>query len=456
MRTSVFNFALVLDRLASWTPPALYGLGGLLLAGKLLLPSAETPLLAVILPALGLALLAFLAALAWRQGDWYSAERAVAWLDLHNHAGGRMIAGDDAAIAGAAVRPGISPAHFGKRILLPCVFIVAAALAPPPERRDAVSSAGVEREMIAIERRIDLIENAEAAPATDIEEFRRQLCQLEDLAARNPEAAAEALAALPKAVDAAVARRLERGAEAVELAAGVYGELEKTVADGAAPGTDLENRMTAMYSALDAFVKNEGGLEALPPALREALEQAMAEGGAANLGEMASASGAQMDVERLATLLRAMAEAGDELRRAAEAVASAEGGGADGPAAERLRSLGDALDAMRLSGLAESGDIAGAGDVSRGPGDAPLIFGGETPAAGERFKPEFLPFSGDPVPGSLVRRDRAAMPEEDEPGEGGVAARSGAGVSGPVVSGEGTTILAPRRARAVEAYFKAL
>lgn len=519
MGTLEFNIALVLDRMAAKLPAALYALGAGLLAEKTLpLPAEITPLrIAMGAVALFVAMLVHDAGRSgWR---WFSPAYAAAWLDLHNHAGGAVIAGEPAALAAVRARPGASLRHFARSAALPALFVAAAALAPRPAGDGRISGAGIERALAGVERRIEQAEEAEALPEPAAEELRRQLRRIRELAENHPEAAAEAAAALPERVDAAARRRLEHGAKALEKALAAWREMEKGGADSAATPGDMERILDEMFNALDSLAREEGGAENLPADLRDALAEARAKADAARAGpegagtdgqtgaggmtgnnvngapnvpgqagDAGSRAGAGVDRESLERLLSALQETGGSFVEASENYAAMRGqaeqsgqagqagsfgqpgtggqGGASGQPGQagqpgqgggdalgQLRGLGEAIDALRLTEAALGG-APGSGGIDRGPGDAPLFFGGESDAAGARFERHALAVDAVQA-GMLLERERAAMPE-DAPEAFRPVLRSGSAGGDAVFSGERAAPLGPARARAAERYFKGL
>ena len=97
--------------------------------------------------------------------------------------------------------------------------------------------------------------------------------------------------------------------------------------------------------------------------------------------------------------------------------------------------------------------MPGRGGVTRGRGDAPMMFGEETDASKMRFKPMPMQSGGNPpLPGVIVHKGRTAprkLPPEEFRGPertGAAAAGSGGRASGSVLS--------PFHRKVVETYFK--
>ena len=466
MRTASFNLALILDRLAVLIPPFLYGFGVCLLLAKVFHgPSASTDRLA--LAALVVFFLCFSIDLIRRGKAWYSSAYAVAWLDLHNHSGGGIIAGDPQALASAKIKPSATLWHLAKKLLFPVCFLCAVLLTPAHEGVDVVSGAGVEKGIVAFERKAQQAEEAGVIAKPDAEELRRQARQLRDLAENNPEAAAEALASLPGRMESAAARRLDRGADALEKTLAALREMESGTTAGdvqdAVGEVGSSESMVDMYQALEELVKGEGGLDNLSPELREALDAALCEGGACKMGDPSgrNAESPAPSREALRKMAQALSESGMQQVEAAslsetgEAVSGGDAG-AEGGAGERIRSLSEELSGGSAAAVVAGGMRPGAGGVSRGPGDAPLFFGDESDAAGVRFEHKGLPNADAASPGVLLERERAAIPEDMAPEEFRMPSPTGAAGTGAVHAGNGAASLGPERARAAERYFREL
>ncbi len=472
MRATVFNLALFLDRLAALAPACLYGYGVCLLGVKITPhPAAVTPWRLAL--AAGLVLLAGGIVQLFRLGGkWYDGEYALAWLDLHNRAGGAILARGPDGGGNLKVRPGTTPGYFLRRLSWPAVFVLAAWLVPAPEFSPGISGAGAKRDIADLARRVETAAENRALPPPDAEEIRRQIRALEELAEKNPEAASEAVAALRAGLDAALARRLERGADAMEKTAAALGEAERAAdarsSADAGSREEMAARLDEMFKSLDRLERNEGGPEHLPPEMREALSRARREAGVAGAAGTPGESGAGgrhaagvVERETLGRLLQALEQNAGGMAVSARAAGLAEGAaGRPGGGEGALRRLGSAAGAEG-EGLATSAQAMaalgyGSGGVSRGPGDAPLLFGDESAAAGARFEYKPLPAGRDFVPGQILGRERVRPDGEEPPGEFRPAERSGAGVPGRVFAGSGGAALGPERARAAERYFRNL
>lgn len=449
MRTTTFNAALLLDRLAALAPLCLYGLGCGMLAIKLLSLSGRVHAGWLVAAAL-IAMAAWALATLPRRGQWYSDEYARAWLDLHNHAGGAIIAGGSAL---PPVRPGVTVAYAAKRLALPLLFVAAAAAVPEPRDERGLSGGGMERALSRVENELAAAERDDAIAQPDAEALRRQIERLRALAENNPEAAAEALAMLPGRLDELRARRADDLADAMEKASGAMAEMEKAEA-GAGEPAELDAAMAELFNSLDNLARREGGMENLSGELREALEAAMAEAGASGLRDMSGGLPASTrmngdTLERIARGLEARAREMNE-RYELSSAAGAGGAGQDG-----ISSLSRSMERLQ-SGLEGSVTANGSGDVATGPGAAPLVFGEESGEAGARFEHSPLPESGFGFPDQKLTRERVALSDDAPPEEFRPIRRSGVAAPGTVSAGSGGFGLGPERALAADRYFSKL
>ncbi|MDR1520491.1 MAG: hypothetical protein LBU23_10185 [Planctomycetota bacterium] len=409
MRATIFNLALFLDRLAATAPLRMYALGGFLLASKLPGLAAAIPPPLPSLAALAALLSALIQAIPGKTRR-FTAAYALAWLDLHNRAGGSVIAGQAPPPTG--VRPGLSPTHLLKCLAWPALFLLAAWLAPAPEASVGISGAGLAPEIARLEREVAAAE-PETLAQPDAESLRRQLERLRDLAENNPEAAAEALSLLPGRLRTAQAERRERLAEALDRIDAAASQPDR--------GRDRDETLAEMFQALEQLAQYEGGPDKLPPELREAWRQTLSEAGAASSERPAGASPQPYPPSR---------ETLEELRRALE---RQEG---------RMAEFG-------------AGGRAGGGGAGREPGEAPLVFGGGPPDGG-RFRYHPLPPGEASEPKQRLRLERIAPSAALPPEEFRPIWRRAVDAPGRVFAGTGTAALGPERARAVERYFSKL
>ncbi len=462
-----FNLALALDRFAFLAPWCLYGFGVTLLGMKLLRPTFLT--LPVLAGGWAVVLAVLLAAdLLAQKGRWYSPEFVNAWLDCKNRAGGRIIAGAEPSVP-LRVLPAFTLRHLGGKMLWPVVFIIAAWLAPAADPTRNVSGAGLEQAIARLEDRVDEAAADQILPTPEAEEMRRQLEALREMAENRPEAAAEALSALGRKIEAAMAERLEKGADALEKTL----EAAEALRDGNAADparADAEKALAEMFSAWNEMAQNAGGADKLPPEMRDALDQAMRESGAASLGQMAEKAGKNAGAvsrESVEKMLKALADNAGQTASAAGGKAGKPqfgtgdgekgdgqtgGEGSRGEGAGRVQSLADSL--AELASRVEEGELYGTGGISKGGGPTPLVFGGETGEAGARFDYQALPEGAGVAPGMKIRDERTApdeTPEEFRPQQ-----RTGASVADRVRAGDAGAGLGPARAKAAERYFQAI
>lgn len=454
MRTTSFNVALALDRLAVAIPPVLYGLGGCLLARKLLpVPAWLSP--AFLAAAAAVCLAALVAIDAVRNVDgWFSPDYARAWLDWRNRAGGAIIAGR-AGASGAGVVPAASLRHLAGKLMLPALFLAATALVPAPAGRAGVSGADMGREIARLEREVEAAWNAGALTEPDALAMLRQLQRMRDLAEQNPQSAAEAMASLPARLEEARARRMALAADALEKAVAAR---EAWAGAGEGDGENVEARLDELRRAMENLAREEGGGERLEPGLSGALDALAQQAGRPGSAGPEGSGSRRMDARSLEKMVEA-------LERRAKTLAAADGnapggsGGAPSPARRMERARLESLSGALAGGGKESASAEGpgSGGVGRGRGDAPLAFGDR--ARGEERPVEYLPLpraGGGDDGGAIIARSRHA-PERPLPPEEFRApgARSGAG-SGEVRAGRGGSGFAPARERAVERYFEGL
>lgn len=449
MRATTFNIAMVLDRLAVLAPPCLYAFGIALLVVKLLSLSAYIPAHRLALAALGVLTICLLVTLFIRK-KWFSREYADAWLDLKNHAGGTIIAGEKTF---ARVRPGLYPEYLAKRLVLPLVFVAAAIVVPEPTRAETISGAGMERALARMEREITDAAVQDSLTSPDAEALRRQLERLRELSQNNPEAAAEALASLPQRLEDAQARRLDGMVDAMDKTAGVLSELERSEADGSTSPLETEESMAELFNSLDRLVAREGGMDKLSTELREALAEAMRQAGASNLRDMSGGIPGMSGVSRetLERIMQNLSQSGQRMEMAAQM--SLERRSAAGSS---IGSLHDALNRLQASANAGSAAGPGAGGVDRGRGDALMVFGEESRQGEMRFEHRPLPPGELSLPDQVLRREREALAEDAPPEEFRPSVRTGAEVGDEVYAGGGIGELGPARARVAERYFSQL
>ncbi|MDR1744452.1 MAG: hypothetical protein LBS30_01720 [Planctomycetota bacterium] len=438
MRTAAFNMALLLDRFALVTPPCLYGLGALVLLGKVWRPPEWA----------GAAALAALTAAVWTAALFchfrekrFSREDALTWLDWRNEAGGRIMAGD--AEARARVVPALSFRPLLRRLPVPVVFLLAAAATPPVPDASRGGDARIEPALGRLLNEVDASAEAGALAETKAEELRRQINRIRRLAGEHPEAAAETLSIMPDRLDAARAERLDAAATALEKA------MAAREGEGEGEG-EAGNRMEPLRQALDNLARAEGGWEKLPEAMR---------GGATG--------------ESLERLLGALEHHAETLGDAIEAArGQSEQGAAEQAAAERLTSVSEMLREMRFAealagsaagregegmkregpGDSSAGAEPGRGGISRGPGEAPLWFGAPSAAdLGVEYLP--LPRSGGDGRDVLLRRERT-RPDEMPKETGRDSWRSAVDAPEAVRGGVAAEGLGPERERAVARYFE--
>lgn len=462
MRWTAFNTALFFDRLTRIVPFWLYACGAALLLAKLLRPEGIGPVAAVV-AAVAL-LCVFIVADLFRQGGaWYDASYAMAWLDLRNRAGGRIMAGDEAALEQARTMPAVTMKPFLRSLLMPLIFLAAVYFAPMPAGPRAASGVGVERAVAAMARRVEEAEKNEAVPKPDAEALRARLHQLEGLSKRDPAAAAEALAALSGRLEGAAAGRLERNDAALEKIHDAMKQaeaLERGVGDEAG----FETAASEALSALGELARAEGGAEYLSPELREAVENATSkagpEGREGQAGDGEASSVGSLSGADLQQLSAALEKAAGEQAEAAMMCGLADSAGGQGgqlgeSGENGLPSLSQSM-AARQAAMAGATAVSGRGGIDKGGGPTPMSFGDETDEAGARFDRAELPKGRGITPGETLER-RRIRPEEPMPPEEFRPARPGGhAVPGRVWAGQSAATLSPGRSRAAEEYFRRL
>lgn len=457
MRATAFNIALFADRFAATAPACLYGFGVCLLVRKILpVPEFLSP--AVLAFAALCVLAVWLAADLVGRRRWFDREYAAAWLDLRNNAGGKIISGcADAPLP--RTLPGLSARHAARRLAWPVVFVAVAALTPAPDPNRNVSGASLERQIAQMERDVEEAAVAEALPPPDVRELRRQLEQVRDLALRNPEAAAEALASIPSRLEDARTARLERAADAMEMAAAAgWRGLEEGGAQSVGTSADFEAAMERLRGTLDALAEQEGGGGAMDENLARAAAMAERIAASGTAGERRAGMGGTLSDDRMESILEAMRKYGDNV---SDAERSAPGRGGRSPSREgalsRLETASEALDRLRESGEAVAGQ-PGMGGVNRGRGDAPLVFGGQSEKDGLKTDYRPLTKSGEASEPSdmTLRRERALPDDALPPEEFREPRRSAVDVPERVHAGRGGAVAGPARERAVRRYYETL
>lgn len=465
MRWTAFNTALFFDRLTRIVPFWLYACGAVLLLAKILRPEGIRPLAAVIV-AVALLCVCIVADLFRQGGAWYDASYAMAWLDLRNRAGGRIMAGDEAALEQARTMPAVTMKPFLRSLLMPLVFLAAVYFAPMPAGARAASGVGVERAVAAMARRVEEAEKNEAVPKPDAEALRARLHQLEGLSKRDPAAAAEALAALSGRLEDAAAGRLDRSDAALEKIHDAMKAAE-LAERGAGDEAGFESAADEAMSAVGEIVRAEGGAEYLSPELREALENAVSkaglegrEGQDGRSGGGIEASAGSLSSADLRQLSAALEKAAGQQAEAAMMCgladsAGSQSGQAGGSGENGLPSLSQSM-AAHQAAMAGATDISGRGGIGKGGGATPMSFGDETDEAGARFDRAELPKGQGVTPGETVER-RRIRPEEPMPPEEFRPVRPGGhAVPGRVWAGQSAATLSPERSRAAEEYFRRL
>lgn len=436
MRWTVFNTALFFDRLARIVPVWLYGCGAALLIAKIVRPDGAGPGTASAI-ALVLLCVCVVADLFRQGGRWYDAAYAMAWLDLRNHAGGEIMAGNKAALERAKIVPAVSLGPFLRGLIMPLLFLAAICFAPMPAPARAISGAGVERAVAAMANRVREAENGEAIPKPDAEALHERLRQLETVARRDPAAAAEALAALSGRLEAAAADRLDRGDAALDKIRDAM-QAAESAERGDGDAAEFEAAAGAALSAMEDIVKAEGGLDNLDPELREALANALA--GAE--GRAYADPPPEGDLRRLSEALEKILDRQEAAAMACDCL----GGSYIGERGEN-----------GTAALSESGASPyGRGGIDQGGGATPLLFGGETEEAGARFERKALPKSAGGAPGQTLERRRVRPGEAMPPEEFRTTIPGGHAVPERVRAGSGAASLSPGRSRAAEEYFRRL
>ncbi|MCC8180507.1 MAG: hypothetical protein LIP23_06320, partial [Planctomycetes bacterium] len=441
-----------------------YGAGGMLLLARLFASPGPALLACVIFLAFCLALLAAFVLIMTRPERWYSPEYAAAWHDLHNHAGGVILAGETAALRQVRGRAGVSVWPLVKKLAFPAVFIIAALAVPVPAGSAGISGAGLEKQITGIERKLENAAERDLIPPNEAEMLRQRFHELRQLARDNPQSAAEAVAAMRQRVDDATLASVRDGAEALRQtqAAQSAARDAETARDGGGMSAD-ENpaaeqaageAVKSMAAALDRLGDRAGGLEHAPAGLRDDVEKMLEQSGAASLSEMAAGNfSASVDSSTLQQLSTALAES------VAQAMAAAAAANVPGDEAARAAGLANAGNGeFNPAALAESllGAQSGVGADDDGA-TAPLRFNPAASGVNEQAALTPLPRGENSVvPGATLERRRYRSEEPLPPEEFQQQLRIGQHAARDVRAGSDGRALGPDRADAAERYFRRL
>ncbi len=419
------NAGLLLDRLSRAIGSSTYvGAGLLLLARWAMLPSRFVAA-AILVPAtFGLLHAAFRC-----RNHWHSRVDAAAWLDFHNHAGGRFLDAAEKRDTGGAVPIGRSFARPGLRVqpvlghlLLPILFAGAAWTVPMPTPPGPDTETLGRQQMVEAYTQIEQLERSGTLEPEEADLLREALHQVTTHAVRSPEAFAEAVQDVQARAARAAARRAEQGAAALDAARTLASALADQVSGRGGEGATARMAPAQLLHALARALEALPSMERLPLEARSRLEdllETMAPAGA-GLTDLTAEALSHMTAEQLQALAQALQDARDGWLEAVQAV-------------EEL------FDSQLRPGTLEDALAAFGGDPDRGPGAQPLFLRNQADAADTQFTPvpfqssgRFLPVvplarvpgapgraKGQEGEGREIQDDGRPSPMEVEPGEQG-------------------------------------
>lgn len=365
----------------------------------------------------------------------YDRQSVAAWLDLKGECGGAVISSvEREGVAGEApaIRPGVRALPIVRRTALPAVLLAASLVVPwVPRNTTEASSAAIVQKARIVDERIEKARRMELIDERETLRLREGLVRAKAHASSSPESAVEAVDEVQRKLEKRILEAAEKQRQAMQAAH----DLHEMAGSG---------KMEGAGSSLEKALQQLGDRNDLPPELRKALEEMRDK-----LGGDMSGAGAKMDPKALEDLGKMLEQAHGK----------------------KLESLGKAsdlmvdMDSLQALGVLQ-GDCGcegrgrgqgdgqpGQGGISRGRGDAPLVFGDESKKSGARFKPAPLEPGGSFVPAmytsSGVVGGGAKPPEEFQP-PGRVGAEIESGEGGSMIGSE----LGPYHSEVVSNYFE--
>jgi hypothetical protein len=364
----------------------------------------------------------------------YDHSTVAAWLDLKGECGGAVISSverDGVTGEPPAIRPGVRGLPIVKRTVLPAVLLAASLVVPwvPRTITEASSTAIVQKARI-VDERIEMARKMELIDERETLKLREGLVKAKANASSSPESAVEAVDEVQRKLEKKILEAAEEQRQAMQAAH----DLHENAASGntAKAGSSLEKALQQLGDPND-----------LPPELRKALDEMRDKLG----GEM-SGAGSKMDPKALEDLGKMLEQAhGKKL----ESLGKASDLMVDMESLQALGVLqGDCGCEGRDQGQGQG--QPGQGGITRGRGDAPLIFGDESKKSGARFKPAPLEPGGSFVPAmftsSGVVGGGTTPPEEFQP-PGRVGAEIESGEGGSMIGSQ----LGPYHSEVVSNYF---
>lgn len=434
--------------------------GTLLLALRFAAPGYERA--ALVLGAAGAIAVVIASALVARR-DVPDDASLRAMLDRDSGAGGLLMAAAETDARAWHAAPVAIPRHAirwraGRPVTLLCVagvFAWSTLLVPSRfvRPRPALDlSADTER----VEEQIETLKNEEILPVEEAAVLEQQLDEIAKTAeGDDPAKAWEAMDNLEESVqktaDAAAEQALQTTDAMTRLEA-FAGALAEASAE-LSPEELASGMQELSEAAREAAAKSGQFAKSLSPELAKA-----AASGSLTKEQMeALASSAGMTKEQLRKTLEAMNKAGLADQKTLRKNASLGNKADQKELAKQLRQnpgqgMGKTVDAYCKAGGDGSGDQAGKGGVSRGPGHAPLLFDGQTAEDASKFKEIVLPPSavGD-LAQSIAIASSPGLPDDPN------APASSGGVTGNAAAGGGSAArqpVLPRHRAAVSRYFE--
>ncbi len=365
-----------------------------------------------------------------------------AWLDLNSRGGGEIIGNATGkGPTSATALPVESRLRLGKIALsmaLPLIFTVAALLVPWRQREDTFTASLDERAEL-VEERVQKARVLGVVPEKTMLSLKQDLNRAKKRALTHPESAAEAVDSVAERLDKEIRKSIRLSKNAVVNANNLLAEASRPSEESLSGAAD-EMKKTLKELFEREQLTNEILKELKKMQKKAGGDGASQEGANGQMGQNAK-SLESLDTETLRQLARAMRNGQmaqlDELRKAG---LLGEG---------QCQSI-----AAFLDGQKNGRNGPGKGGRGRGPGEAPLRLGWETPELAAKFKQVPLKPSKQLLPGQMVRSRRSAggtpPPPEFRP-----PARTGAIVSPDegVVAAEN---LGPHSRAVAEKYFSEL
>lgn len=411
---------------------------------------------------------------------WPSVDQVTALLDARAARGGLVMAhrepgGTDWSVGRLPVfRASWGDWRSAGALFASLVFLSLAVLLPMPRQAPPPGQLQVESVVESMKEQVDVLESLEVIDEWRAEEFRKELEAIEaGRDASDPAASWEALDNMGASMATVAEEELEESRERLsqqESALAAADQVSEAWLDG---GDDMspeiaERAAAELAEMLAGYEWSEAMADAMSGARGDMMSSNATTGAAMTMAQMQAMREALASLtEEERARLRSMMEAGlmQESRKAsgmpsemmtAEALSqmlkkqrAKQGSGS-------CSNLSAACSSMMLAGgtpMASHGaGEPGKGGLSRGPGEAPLAFSGETDEQGFLFAPEVLPKGATGLDDSTLVGLGARAPEVDV----NAAASSGGAVGEQDARGASASVemVLPGHRRAVQRYFE--